>query len=126
MLLKKFYFCSTAVKNRLFSSYCSNVYLCVLWAKYRKCVIDSLYVAFNNAYITLHNLNRRCSASGMFVNNGVKSFPEMYRKSVYSLLTRLQCSTNAILSTLLQSDVYRFSSLTFLWHKHVYCAGHNI
>ena len=30
ILLRKFYFCSERVKNRLFSSYCSNLYLCSL------------------------------------------------------------------------------------------------
>ena len=30
ILLRKFYFCSERVKNRLFSSYCSNLSICVI------------------------------------------------------------------------------------------------
>ena len=42
MLLRKFYFCSDHVKNKLFMTYCNNIYLCSLWVKCRKiyiCVI---------------------------------------------------------------------------------------
>ena len=38
-LLRKFYFCSDKVKNKLFSCYCSNVYLCSLWVKFTKSVL---------------------------------------------------------------------------------------
>ena len=49
MLLRKFYFCSERVKNRLFSSYCSNLYLCSLWANYRKSSISRFIVSYNNS-----------------------------------------------------------------------------
>ena len=29
MLRRKFYFCSDQVKNKLFSAYCNNIYICV-------------------------------------------------------------------------------------------------
>ena len=29
MLRRKFYFCSGQVKNKLFSAYCNNIYICV-------------------------------------------------------------------------------------------------
>ena len=61
MLLRKFYFCSERVKNRLFSSYCSNLYLCSLWANYRKSAISRFIVSYNNAFRILHNLHMRCS-----------------------------------------------------------------
>ena len=54
--------------NRLFSSYCSNLYLCSLWANYRKSSIRHFIVSYNNAYRILHNLPMRCSASFMFAN----------------------------------------------------------
>ena len=38
LLLRQFYFCTTAVKNRLSTYYCSVVYMCALWTNYRKCV----------------------------------------------------------------------------------------
>ena len=36
MLRRKFYFCSDQLKNKLFSSYCNNIYMCSLWVSYRK------------------------------------------------------------------------------------------
>ena len=91
MLIRKFYFCSSSVKHRLFSTYFGNPYLCVLWVKFKKSVGKSVKVAFNNSFRILHNLNMRCSASEMIVLNNVRSYPEMYRKSVYSFMKRLIC-----------------------------------
>ena len=78
-LMRKFYFCSKFVKYRLFSYYCSNVYLnlCSLWVKYRKVVLNNFVVAYNNSFRILLNLNKRCSASGMFVPACVRSYPEI-------------------------------------------------
>ena len=73
ILLRKFYFCSERVKNRLFSSYCSNLYLCSLWANYRKSSISRFNVSYNNAFRILHNLHMRCSVSSMFANAAVDS-----------------------------------------------------
>ena len=101
MLIRKFYFCSNAVKHRLFSSYCSNIYLCVLWVKYRKKAIRSLKVAYNNAFRILLNLSRWCSASGMFVTGSVKSYPEMYRKSVFSFIQRISAAVIVLYMLLL-------------------------
>ena len=39
MLRRKFYFCSDQVKNRLFSAYCNNIYICSLWVSYRKSLL---------------------------------------------------------------------------------------
>ena len=68
VMLRKFYFCSERVKNWLFSSYYNNLYLCSVWANYRKSSISHFIVSYNNAFIILHNLHRRCSASSMFAN----------------------------------------------------------
>ena len=48
-LLRKFYFCSERVKNWLFTSYCSNLYLFSLWASYRKSSMSQCIVSNNNA-----------------------------------------------------------------------------
>ena len=47
ILLRKLYFCSERVKNRLFSSYCNNT---------------QFHCFTNNAYRILHNLPMKCSA----------------------------------------------------------------
>ena len=77
---------------------------CVLWVKFKKYVGKSVKVAFNNSFRIMHNLNMRCSASEMFVLNNVRSYPEMYRKSVYSFMKRLHSSVNLIIMTIANSD----------------------
>ena len=57
ILLRKFYFCSERVQNRLFSIYCSNLYLSSLWANYRKSSMSRFIVSYNNVFGILHNLH---------------------------------------------------------------------
>ena len=38
------------VKNRLFTSYCSNLFLCSLWANYRKSSMSHFIVSYNNDF----------------------------------------------------------------------------
>ena len=71
------------VKNRLFSRYCSNLYLCSLWAKYRKSSIRNFIVSYNNAYRILHNLPMRCSAGFMFANAVVDNCTTRVRKCIF-------------------------------------------
>ena len=99
ILLRKFYFCSERVQNRLFSSYCSNLYLCSLWANYRKSSISRFIVSYNNAFKMLHNLHMRCSASSMFANAVVDSCSTWIRKSMFSLMSRLNTSINVIVQS---------------------------
>ena len=83
ILLRKFYFSSERVKNRLFSSYCSNLYLCSLWAKYRRSSICHFIVSYNNDCRILHNLPMRCSASFMFANAVVDNCTTRVRKCIF-------------------------------------------
>ena len=53
----------------------------------------------------------RCSSSEMFVLNNVRSYPEMYRKSVYSFMKRLHSSVNLIIMTIANSDFHCESTL---------------
>ena len=80
----------------------------------------SVKVAFNNSFRILHNLNMRCSASEIFVLNNVRSYPEMYRISVYSFMKRLHSSVNLIIMTIASSDFYCESTLLVLWRQHLY------
>ena len=110
------------MKNRLFSSYCSNLYLCALRAKYRNSSIRHFIVSYNNAYRILHNLPMRCSASFMFGNAVVdnKFCTTRVRKRIVSLLGRLTSSTNVIVQSALYSDVYTTSALQHRWIKALY------
>ena len=105
------------MKNRLFSSYCSNLYLCSLWAKYRKSSIRHFIVSYNNAYGILHNLPMRCSASFIFANAVVNNCTTRVGKFIFSLLGRLTKWTNVIVQCALNSDVYTTSALQKIWIK---------
>ena len=104
VLLRTFHFCSEEVKNKLFTCYwlyCSNVYLCQLWVKFRKSCMHHFIVSYNNAFRILLCLPMRCSASGMFASSGVNSCQTLIRRSVYSL----QCWLHASLNSILRSTV---------------------
>ena len=66
MLRRKFYLCSVQVKNKLFSAYCNNIYMCSLWVSYRKRCMRQFVVSYNNSFRILRSLPMRCSASAMF------------------------------------------------------------
>ena len=51
----------------------------------------------------------RCSASSMFANAVVDSCSTCIRKSIFSLMSRLNTSTNVIVQSALNSDVYTTS-----------------
>ena len=114
-LLRTFHFCSDEVKNKLFTCYCNNVYLCSLWVKFRKSAMHHFIVSYNNAFRILHGLPMRCSASGMFASSGVSSCQTSFRRSVYSLQCRLHASLNLILHNIINCDVHLTSSLHKAW-----------
>ena len=114
-LLRTFHFCSDEVKNKLFTCYCSNVYLCSLWVKFRKSAMHHFIVSYNNAFRIVHGLPMRCSASGMFASSGVSSCQASFRRSVYSLQCRLHASLNLILHNIINCDVHLTSSLHKAW-----------
>ena len=63
----------------------------------------------HNAFRMLHNLHMRCSASFMFANALVDSCSTCIRKCIFSLMSRLNTSTNVIVQSTLNSDVYTTS-----------------
>ena len=59
----------------------------------------------------------RCSASSMFANAVVDSCSTCIRKSIFSLMMRLNTSINVIVQGTLKSDVYTTSELYQRWVK---------
>ena len=61
----------------------------------------------------------RCSASFMFANADVENFTTRVRKCIFfSLLRRLTTSTNVIVQSALNSDVYTTSALQQRWRRY--------
>ena len=108
VLARKFRFCSSAIKNVLFHSYCGTMYTSSLWCKFKKQSLKSVNVAYNNSFRILHELPARCSASFMFVSNHIKSFNELTRSSIFSLLRRLQDSKNPLFVNYFYTDIQTF------------------
>ena len=120
LFLRQFYFCSTAVKNRLFTYYCSVVYMCASWTNYRKCVTRHFIISYNNAFRIIHNLKVRCSASIMFVRARINSGKMQIRMKMYSLLSRLYSSENAIIISIVRSGMFEDSTLYQQWLEAMY------
>ena len=62
----------------------------------------------------------RCSAGSMFANAVVDSCSTCIGKSIFSLMSRLNTSTNVIVQSTLNSDVYTTSELYQRWVKAFY------
>ena len=105
MLKRKFSYCSEDVKICLFKSYCTSLYTAQLWVNYRLAVYHKFVVCYNNSFRWLMGLQKSCSASNMFVQSGVLSFQELFRKIVYRFLCRVQKSKNELLCKLNNSDI---------------------
>ena len=119
-LTRKFSMCSYPVKRQLYSSYCSNISCVHLWHSYHIADLSKFKVCFNNAARMFFGYDRFCSASNMFVQERIYSFAAMYRKSVWSFVSRLMYSDNRIISSLYCSDLAVTSSIRRTWSKALY------
>ena len=120
VLARKFRFCSSGIKNVLFHSYCGTMYTSSLWCKFKKQSLKSVNVAYNNSFRILHQLPARCSASFMFVSNHIKSFNELTRSSIFSLLRRLQDSKNPLFVNYFYTDIHFRSPMFKYWTTQLY------
>ena len=120
LLRHYFHYCTTDVKRCLFEAYFGNIYLCALWANFKKNMFRRFIVAYNNAYRILHRLPMRCSASFMFAINNVKSCKCLIRRAIFSMKTRVYESINNIIQCIVHSDIYFTSLLRRQWNIMLY------
>ena len=119
-LIRKFALCSYPVKKCLYNAYCANVCNVHLWHSYRSSVLKKFVVCFNNAARMFFGYARYCSASGMFVQERIDNFSALYRKSVFSFMTRLAQSGNRLVCSLRDSDIPLLSSIQKAWSDALY------
>ncbi len=62
---------SYEVKNQLSQSFCANLYCYQFWYEAKKGDHEKIRIAYNNCYCRIMGLSKYCSASEMFVVNGV-------------------------------------------------------
>jgi len=120
-LIRKFKQCSVEVKTRLFQSFCTNMYCEELWNNYKVSSVNQLKVSYNNVFRHLLSVKGPCSITQLFLNNNVDSFKVLYRKSMFSLWTRVTKSENVLVQTIANSMYFLFSSKLFMsWRKEIF------
>ena len=113
------------MKCDLFKAFCCNMYCSHLWCDYKNDTLRRLIVGYNHSFRIIMNYPRHCSASGMFVSNGILSFNELWRKSSYGFRQRVDNSLNKVVntvsnSTLLSSQLrkhWRSVLYVYRWHS---------
>ena len=117
--IKNFYACSPVVKCDLFKAFCCNMYCSHLWCDYKNDTLRRLIVGYNHSFRIIMNYPRHCSASGMFVSNGIPSFNELWRKSIYGFSQRVDNSLNKVVNTV-SNSTFLSSQLRKHWRSVLY------
>jgi hypothetical protein len=123
VLLRKFSNCSFEVKRLLFQTFCVNMYCAQLWCNYTVQCFRKLKVAYNNCLRRFLGYSRYCSASGMFVTNGINSFDEILRKYVYSFRNRVGLSQNMLVKAVRNSSTLWATGIHREWMARLYVRG---
>ena len=80
--------------------YCSH-----LWSDFKNDTLRRLIVGYNHSVRIIMKYHLHCSASGMFVSNGVPSFIELWRKSMYGFKQRVDNSLNKDVNTVANTSL---------------------
>ncbi|KAG0724027.1 hypothetical protein GWK47_041484 [Chionoecetes opilio] len=114
-LQRKFSYCSREVKIELFRSHCYSIYCNLLWSRYKVATMNRLKVCHNDILKRLLGLPRWCSSSLAFARNGVNNLDVIRRHSVFSLRSRVELSTNSIITSVRQSSAYVCGPIQQRW-----------
>jgi len=72
-------------------------------------------VGYNNSLRQLMKLDKQCSASEMFVHNGIPAFGELQKKHITNFIHRLQSNSNSIIIIVVLSSVPSSSLIWGYW-----------
>ena len=120
MITRRFAFCHQDTKFLLFRTYCYNVYGCSLWSNYTNEAMRRITVIHNDILRRLTNTPRYHSASVMFTTNRLDNIKIITRRSMASLIGRLQNSENPLISNVLNSEAKLMSMLWVLWNREAH------
>jgi hypothetical protein len=120
MIIKNFKSCSVDVKTLLFKTYCTGLYATQLWSNFNKSTIDKIQVAYNTIFRYLMSVDRRASISETMIKNGIKHFKVLLRNYMYKFKLRLNNSSNVVIKTLLNTNLFFNSSLYLRWSQDLY------
>ena len=100
------------VKKLLFKTNCTHFYCAQVWWFYSAEAFRKVNKAFNNSFRHLMGYIRRCSSSGMFVDENIDDFNVFMRKYVYAFNYELQiCPNNIIVNIQIYRNCYAFPSV---------------
>ena len=119
MLVRYFRKCSTEVKCQLFKSFCTSLYCCSLWTRYKKTVISAIEVAYKNVFRALMNVKRGSTTTEM-INYNVPTFKSLLRNLIYGSKERLYDSDNTIIKTIVTSLYFMKSNTVKRWNASLY------
>ncbi|KAG0725577.1 hypothetical protein GWK47_004619 [Chionoecetes opilio] len=114
-LQRKFSYCSREVKIELFRSHCYSIYCKSLWSRYKVATMNRLKVCHNDIFKRVMRLSKWCSSSLAFGRNGVNNLDVIRRHSVFSLRSRVELSTNSIITSVSQSSAYVCGPIQQRW-----------
>ena len=120
LVSRKFKSCNVVVKRYLFQTYCSTIYCCSLWTKFKNVTLNRIRVNYNNILRRMVGVPTFSSASQLFSLLDLKGFHELRRRACYSLMTRLRGSSNSVVSDVIHSDARLTSDIWRTWHMLLY------
>ena len=123
MIIRKFGKCSIDCKIMMFRAFMGNIYASGLWSVYKVASYSKIKVSHNDIFRSLLNVPRWESATTLFTTNHVDNLDCVIRKSYYSLMTRVRCSTNPIVASLVRCEARVYSSL---WHHWGLALGRDL
>lgn len=119
-LISVFQFCSQKVKIKLFCSFITSVYGLSMWRNYYNYNKRNIIAAYNKGMAKFFNVSFPYTASAICVQTNVPHFKVLERKCMYSLSNRISTSENAILNSLINSDVYLTSCMWNRWRNNLF------
>ena len=119
LLICNFTHCTDKVKCYLFQSYCTSMYCSQLWFNSTKDSLRKLSTSYNTVLRRLLCISLPYSDSQMCVTQGIPTFDELLRKSVYNFAKRIERSTNAF-SFCLSASIYLYSYIREWWNSLLY------
>ena len=115
MVTRKFSNCSINCKVLMFQTFFSQVYCSALWASFKVSSYNRIKISHNDIFRSLMQVPRWESASALFATHRVPNFDAVVRSSCYSLMCRVQSSTNTIVNALCNSEARLHSRLWQRW-----------
>ena len=82
--------------------------------------LHKLYVAYNNAFRMMRHLPTYCSTSEMFTVNRVPNCAAVIRNLTFKFMSRLGLSSNALVCSIIDSDLKFVSRIRLHWMNMLY------